>query len=662
VAEYALAILIAFLTFVIVVTLVLYLLRYSLKTLVPVWIGVVLVAFVVNLGLLAYSAEPISELNAVLWAFFDSLQMLTGGGDIDPTDFVAGAGSSLVLTLLQFAKWALRLLAISITASAVVSIIGNQFIAHFRLIFKPASEICLLYGYTTDSVQLANSLSDGPRAARRIVAIISDEFHAGHIADKPGKGLDLSKGILVFSRSNLLIRRATSRLANWLFASKGKPRVMVFLFDDRGPATTNTTLHALEAMLAEALAARRLTLEFYLIVNSAWATGLFESSGNTHIARVLNRARIKARRLIGLMESSANSPSGGGALNNGLILGGLGHSGQEILRHLIMNGQYPDTRLSLAVVDKNLAGALGMFRARYPLLDEVCTLDCYEYDVGSEDFYNLLTQLLEKQSPAYIVIELGDERFNLHTAFVLRDWYLGRHQAPPRIYVSVESGQHNLIGSVEGIFPYGAAEDLMTEQVVANGELDFRARLVNYYYTHGSEQGFVAASVHTRAGREQMEQEWQALDFWKKESSRASADYYLTMQALQQMAAEQEDPELLLAQAEHQRWNAFHIMNGYQAMSLAEMQKRFDECCAELGVTPTAEPDADLLNQAGSQARLDMEHRRHVCLVDWEALEAVSAAYNTLTADAGFKHRDFQTTDRDVARMLEALQLMDTSG
>ncbi|MEA2019287.1 MAG: hypothetical protein U9N59_12635, partial [Campylobacterota bacterium] len=68
------------------------------------------------------------------------------------------------------------------------------------------------------------------------------------------------------------------------------------------------------------------------------------------------------------------------------------------------------------------------------------------------------------------------------------------------------------------------------------------------------------------------------------------------------------DEIVTLAKAEHNRWNAFHILNGWKKMSVDELLNRKEQGTKPFQKIP--------------------EKKLHSCLVSWEELDNVSKAMN----------------------------------
>jgi len=128
---------------------------------------------------------------------------------------------------------------------------------------------------------------------------------------------------------------------------------------------------------------------------------------------------------------------------------------------------------------------------------------------------------------------------------------------------------------------------------------------------------------------------WYSLDYFTRESNRASADFIPAMLHIANITADEaRDADLLqekipagsplteiLGKTEKLRWNAFHYAMGYSKMPLEEVRER-----AKNGITPFQK---------------DLDSQKHACLVSWDELDEVSAVMSELTGkDIDYKEYD----------------------
>lgn len=137
-----------------------------------------------------------------------------------------------------------------------------------------------------------------------------------------------------------------------------------------------------------------------------------------------------------------------------------------------------------------------------------------------------------------------------------------------------------------------------------------------------------------------MEENWFRCDYFSRMSSRASADFADAFIKASGMTKEQilspdwkPDAVLLenLGKTEHLRWCAFHYTMGFRPMTEAEYESR---CTAYR---------KEIAENGSSNIRIgkDLTKRIHACLIDWDALDELSARENAVTGnDTDYKQMD----------------------
>ena len=133
-------------------------------------------------------------------------------------------------------------------------------------------------------------------------------------------------------------------------------------------------------------------------------------------------------------------------------------------------------------------------------------------------------------------------------------------------------------------------------------------------------------------------------------SSRASADFspaflkmtgYTKQDILERNAWNRlSDTQLEnLARTEHKRWCAFYYSMGYRKMPQEVFEKRCEKYLKEK-------------NEKGSsriKIQKDISERYHICLVEWDELDALTKEYRTVTGDM---KKDYKQDDRNNVLMV----------
>jgi hypothetical protein len=105
-------------------------------------------------------------------------------------------------------------------------------------------------------------------------------------------------------------------------------------------------------------------------------------------------------------------------------------------------------------------------------------------------------------------------------------------------------------------------------------------------------------------------------------------------------------PDLLLrlAENEHLRWMAFHVVQGWQPLSLEDMEKE----CARVAKAADG-------SRAAIRGFQKTAQRQHACLTPFAEIDAVSQRYNELLKQhsSTAPKRDFAHEDTKIIRYLE---------
>jgi hypothetical protein len=230
----------------------------------------------------------------------------------------------------------------------------------------------------------------------------------------------------------------------------------------------------------------------------------------------------------------------------------------------------------------------------------------------------------------YIVAALGDAGMSRQTALDIRLYYERKDLVLPFIAVYEKDGGLHDIGQDEKVFSFGCREAVYKEAVIIREETDRMARVVHEIYGGNPP--------------------WQELDWVLQESNRAVADFIPAMLRLaginegtagkQQELTRESGLAVTLAQTEHLRWNAFHAAMGFRPISIEAMRQRFENYDGE--------------KNTGAHlgfCRRDSKARQHICLAEWDELDAITEAYRELARkadNADEMERDFKKNDRNI--------------
>jgi hypothetical protein len=285
-----------------------------------------------------------------------------------------------------------------------------------------------------------------------------------------------------------------------------------------------------------------------------------------------------------------------------LLVGAVDESLRAVFRQLVMNSPQPDNTPSFTFVGNGVTSYQGTFDFEYPGLSTSCTVRFADCGPDSREFYAMLSEITFDYVAINAVTEDEGSRIRSNIARFCRT----HGQKQPRFLLLRPPNDSEL-------------------KTLVSQSLDTLARRVNGFY-----EGLSSDTA--------VETEWRNLSFTDRDSSRASADFLAVHAAYRRAGM---DPETL-ARLEHRRWVAYHAVHGYCAMTAETSRARYQEA---LAVNP------EDLETAAKAARIDTVQHTHICFVDWDALDAVSQAYNDLTGQT----KDFKDSDRDIIRLVSAL-------
>lgn len=346
-----------------------------------------------------------------------------------------------------------------------------------------------------------------------------------------------------------------------------------------------------------------------------------------------------------------------------ILLLGLGWTGYELLRKTVCDTRYiGDAKIKISVIDDSFKEHNGRFAPIFaearkngidievnPLFrdrDENAGEEKRVHKAGSTRFYSWLDdddRILEFNR---IIVALGDDELNTNTALDIHRFRAGHlpyesalkesGRMPEKIYAYVRDkaryGYYD--DDISPIIPFGGTADIYTCEVLLDEKMDTVAKMVNYVYNLYDVE---------RLGREElegqltpdsdMESKWSEASIFDQDSSRAVALNVQNMvtvcggiEALERCV---EDPRCIdiLAEMEHLRWNAFHIMKGIK----------------------TWEPDEvrELNGKKNGKMFFYGALFRHICLLPFDRLGEANVRIDILKGSPG---TDYRESDRRIVR------------
>jgi hypothetical protein len=297
------------------------------------------------------------------------------------------------------------------------------------------------------------------------------------------------------------------------------------------------------------------------------------------------------------------------------------------------------------IVDVDIDDKYDRLLQQCPAIDISCAIQPLSADVLGKQFYENLSQLGKEVD--YVVIALGDDALNKQAALELQRYYLRMTGNSPVIAVFSRFESYN-----NGkLFCFGLYNGVYNEATIIREEADMAARELNSGYDRDKQ----------KQGRNELIQ-WHELDWLSQESKRSQVDFIPVLIKLAGFTEEQlinfknihiDKSELVtetiianlnldsslaarLAETEHLRWNAFHVIMGYGPMGIEEMRRRYEKYAGQKEYLPLCRKDTNL--------------RLHLCLVPWSQLDDYCAAYHEIDAE----YKDFKRLDYDIIKWISA--------
>lgn len=600
-------------------------------------------------GLLLYgagygrmAADPLGALGWAERATISTAIMFVGKNDYST---LASALPELKDNMLLYAWfWLAHLLAFYTMASAALTTLGRRILQQLRLQLLPLHDVLLIYGIEERSIEFARGAAACTGATALFVGSPESTAQNNRILDM---------GACMISEADLLQGGGQRMLRRLGLRAGGRTRLEAAAFSAdvaRTQKFLRTLLHTLRDGRIPA-ARMRLVVHCNNEYDFSFLQSEKDADGALYQVELYSQAELVARQLIlaapPYRTMSFDSEARAQSDFRALVIG-FGDVGQAVLRDLIMNGQFTGSQFHAKVVDKDIDVCAGAFKVAYGSMISRYHVEFERWNADGEAFWVWLRDALEEVR--YVVVCTGDDKTNAECAarirnilFVLQHTRTGGVPCPT-ILAECTKKQVVLHDVLPGDPCLHFAEDVTDSTYPANRVLP-AMNPVDILYNGIDCMAYAVNTTYITDGHRYQADPWESwkkLDAFSRSSSRASADYIpallcaaglpvpdtarLTDQTIRELrraidalAAGQPRKLENLSRAEHDRWVAFHEANGVGKMSVEEMEQRaraglsgFHKCIPPRGMGG-----------------------RHICMADWEELDALSDAYNAcLPADA----------------------------
>ncbi|WP_175428380.1 NAD-binding protein [Bacillus solimangrovi] len=316
--------------------------------------------------------------------------------------------------------------------------------------------------------------------------------------------------------------------------------------------------------------------------------------------------------------------------NAHLLIVGFGRIGENILLQAAKIAHFPSERpLRVTVIDSDAETLSSWFYLRYPLINKVCDIQFLSYDIRTKEFKEHIRQIKTSENQySYIAICLNDDELSLKAAL---NFMTELKTVPTGIKMIRDStfarwiDNHNK--KFHNLFRFGNTDDISNVGTIINEKQDRLAKAIHDLYLKKNENG----------------QPWNNLTAFIKSSNRAQADHIdakLSYLGLRQVSTGEVSEKMYttinlqefnsmlvnklerLAITEHNRWNAFHHINGY--------------------------------TQIPPHEEIDHENKKHYCLTTWNDLDEVSQVRSEIKGNqVNYKELDRHSVQR-IFKIVEA--------
>ena len=532
-------------------------------------------------------------------------------------------------SLMQMLFWIVHLIAMYAFASAAIITVGAEALRKLRLWLVRRGTLHLIYGVSSDTLDLARELL----AQKRGTVVFVDTKAA------PENAAAIAKvGCVLRSDSSAL--QADSTFVRSIGGCRKNRSIHVYALE--GLASDN--LHYARRLLKTLQESYVEPDQTSLVIRIRENTDLsgLQALGDRYgygTVTAVQEAALAARTLIrhfppcSCMEFDQDGKATG---NFEAIVVGFGQVGQSVLRHLVMNGQFEGSCFRAAVFAPNCGAVKGSFSRNSPQLLKKYRISLHNCDARSEEFYDHLADRAEKVK--YVVLCTGNESMNLEIAENLMEYFQNTGLDIP-VFLCSHRGVQYFNAPEES----GKSVRLYRPEILSMEEMDELAMLINNHYQADPQ----------KPPREH----WLHCDYFSRMSCRATADFLPAMLAMAGTTeAEAEESGWCLTEkqldnmsrTEHLRWCAFHYCMGFSPMTAEEYDAR-----EALWRQQTA------AGQRPLRVGKNMKDRTHACLIDWEDLDQLSARENSLTG----KNINYKAMDTENVRLVpELLQTRKKTG
>ncbi|MBR5995873.1 MAG: hypothetical protein IK026_04760 [Eubacteriaceae bacterium] len=615
-----------------------------------------------GLGFGANAATPEEMLIAAFKTISYTVSMY--GGKEDFSALMNAASWFRESPALQTVYWAVHLIAMYATASALISSLGKKLVREIRQAVLPFKKVCLIYGDTAKTLKYAEKIS-------------RDESIQLVFTDSEGKTPvenDLRENTVILPSSDIT---ADGKWLKKMRIGKGKRSINIISLCDKDTATLKFVKDVLEAFKAQNIGAKHLKMSALCEspFNFAFVSQQKDGHGHYYQADFFTLADLAAGKLMTMappyrtMSFDKATCSADGDFRALII--GFGETGQTVLRYLVRNSQFLGSSFSALVIDKENGTAGGMFKTLYRQMIDTYHITFEDMDANSSEFSEMLEE--EAHNLKYIVVCTGSDETNGELIRQIRSF---KRVHPEKIgdnAVMAALTKEKVTVYTDSIHTTGeTSKPAVDMEEIISGSNDLAARAYSdSAYRSMAEKDGKADSAGIDVETEERDY-WYRKDPVDRESTRASAGFLPALFASAGLAPDsykgKEGRDRLLdelnsdrarlerlASLEHLRWNAFEYSMGVTPLGeqeylegIKEADGLADEAIALYEQAASGAETAAEANRAFDRAKERFATVRknipsygvggkHVCITSfdelarlWEEYRPLAEKYNRL--------------------------------
>jgi Trk K+ transport system NAD-binding subunit len=285
----------------------------------------------------------------------------------------------------------------------------------------------------------------------------------------------------------------------------------------------------------------------------------------------------------------------------------------EIISQACIMGQLPNENiLTIYCIDKNINEFKQSIELKYPNINDIPTINLkyYALDINFKDFYE---NEIWYNNMTNVIICLEDEQKNLDIASNLAEITYINEIATNNLKTKIlfaMFNHYNLTDKIKynnkifkNFYTFGDINKINDKNIIINETRDIQAKYVNFVYDNIKYElldydNYLfkdTSSIDITKSIKLNDEKWNKLSYFKQESNRAVADHFKTKLKYLGLKLKESDKEfktlykinsnifntyftkekeLKLAKNEHQRWNAFHFLNGFKKIDFIDKKDK----------------------------------------------------------------------------------------